>query len=47
MTMRVYAEGGRALGAWVAQAMDVAEATDDPAEKEAAEDFVALMTPVV
>ena len=47
MTMRVNAEGCRALGAWVAQAMDVAEATDDPAEKEAAEDFVALMTPVV
>ena len=47
MTMRVYAEGSRALGAWVAQAMDVAEATDDPVEKLAAEDFVALMTPVV
>ncbi len=47
MTMRVYAEGSRALGAWVAQAMDVAEATGDPAEKQAADDFVALMTPVV
>src|SRR5579875_75246 len=47
MTMRVNAEGCRALGAWVAQAMDVAEATDDPAERQAAEDFVALMTPVV
>jgi alkylation response protein AidB-like acyl-CoA dehydrogenase len=47
MTMRVYAEGSRAVGGWVAQAMDVAEATDDPAQKQEAEDFVALMTPVV
>ncbi len=47
MTMRVYAEGCRAVGGWVAQAMDVAEASEDPAEKQAAEDFVALMTPVV
>ena len=47
MTMRVYAEGCRAVGGWVAQAMDVAEASEDAAEKQAAEDFVALMTPVV
>ena len=47
MTMRVYAEGCRALGAWVAQALDVSEASQDPAEKQEAEDFVALMTPVV
>ena len=47
MTMRVNAEGCRALGAWVAQAMDVAEATSDPGERQEAEDFVALMTPVV
>ena len=47
MTMRVYAEGCRAVGGWVARAMDVAEASEDAAEKAAAEDFVALMTPVV
>ena len=47
MTMRVYAEGCRAVGGWVAQAMDVADASDDAAEKEAAEDLIALMTPVV
>ena len=47
MTMRVYAEGCRALGAWVAQALDVSEASEDPAERQEAEDFVARMTPVV
>jgi alkylation response protein AidB-like acyl-CoA dehydrogenase len=47
MTMRVYAEGSRAVGGWVAHALDVAEATDDPALKEEMEDFIALMTPVV
>jgi alkylation response protein AidB-like acyl-CoA dehydrogenase len=47
MTMRVYAEGSRAVGGWVAHAMDVSEATDDPALKEEMEDFIALMTPVV
>jgi alkylation response protein AidB-like acyl-CoA dehydrogenase len=47
MTMRVYAEGSRAVGGWVAHAMDVAEAADDPALKEEMEDFIALMTPVV
>jgi alkylation response protein AidB-like acyl-CoA dehydrogenase len=47
MTMRVYAEGSRAVGGWVAHALDVSEATDDPALKEEMEDFVALMTPVV
>lgn len=47
MTMRVYAEGSRAVGGWVAHALDVAEATDDPVLKEETEDFIALMTPVV
>ena len=47
MTMRVYAEGSRAVGGWVAQAMDIAEAAEDPALREEMEDFTALMTPVV
>ncbi|MFT8420267.1 MAG: acyl-CoA dehydrogenase C-terminal domain-containing protein [Gluconacetobacter sp.] len=47
MTMRVNAEGCRALGAWVAMALDVAEHGGDERERRDAEDFVALMTPVV
>lgn len=41
LTMRAYNEGCRALGVWVANALDDAEAGD-----EAAADFVALMTPI-
>ncbi len=47
MTMRVSAEGCRAVGIWVARAMDVAAHSADAAEREEAADFVALMTPVV
>jgi alkylation response protein AidB-like acyl-CoA dehydrogenase len=47
MTMRVNAEGCRAVGIWVARAMDVAAHTEDAAAREEAMDFVALMTPVV
>ncbi|MGK6357119.1 acyl-CoA dehydrogenase C-terminal domain-containing protein [Sphingomonas sp. DT-207] len=47
MTMRVYAEGCRALGQWVSRALDAEKHAIDPAEKARAADFVALMTPVV
>ena len=47
MTIRAYNEGCRALGIWVASKMDIAERTQDPATKEEAEDFIALLTPVV
>jgi alkylation response protein AidB-like acyl-CoA dehydrogenase len=47
MTMRAYNEGCRALGVWVANALDRAERSKDSAEREAAADFVALLTPVV
>ena len=47
MTMRVTAEGCRAMGIWVARAMDVAGHAEDAAAREEASDFVALMTPVV
>ncbi len=43
LTMRAYAEGCRALGLWVADALDAVER----GEGEKAEDFAALMTPVV
>jgi butyryl-CoA dehydrogenase len=47
LTMRAYTEGTRALGALVAKEADVSEAHADPARRQEADDFVALMTPVV
>ena len=47
MTMRAYTEGARALSAWVGLAVDRAERHPDPAERQAADEFVALLTPVV
>jgi alkylation response protein AidB-like acyl-CoA dehydrogenase len=47
MTMRAYNEGCRALGVWVANALDRMERLPDSPEKSEAEDFIALMTPVV
>jgi alkylation response protein AidB-like acyl-CoA dehydrogenase len=47
MTMRAYNEGCRALGVWVANALDRMERSKDSAAAEAASDFVALLTPVV
>ncbi|NHO34029.1 acyl-CoA dehydrogenase C-terminal domain-containing protein [Acetobacter fallax] len=47
MTMRVIAEGCRALGAWVAGELDIAEHSTNEQERRDAEDVVALMTPVV
>jgi alkylation response protein AidB-like acyl-CoA dehydrogenase len=47
MTMRVNAEACRAVGIWVAQAVDLSKHAATPAERRSAEDFTALMTPVV
>ena len=47
LTVRSYAEGCRALGAWVARALDEAERSPDPARRKEADDFTQLMTPVV
>ncbi|MDO7843799.1 acyl-CoA dehydrogenase C-terminal domain-containing protein [Sphingomonas immobilis] len=47
MTMRAYNEGCRALSGWVARALDAEKHATDPAVKQRAEDFTALMTPVV
>ncbi|CAA9331393.1 MAG: Long chain acyl-CoA dehydrogenase [fadN-fadA-fadE operon] [uncultured Gemmatimonadaceae bacterium] len=47
MTMRAYVEGGRALAYWVGMLIDVAERHEGADEKQAADDLVALMTPVV
>ncbi|MGQ3675534.1 acyl-CoA dehydrogenase C-terminal domain-containing protein [Xanthobacter sp. TB0139] len=47
MTMRAYNEGCRALGSWVAKTLDVSKHHPDPEERKKAEDFTALMTPIV
>ncbi|MGH2340959.1 acyl-CoA dehydrogenase C-terminal domain-containing protein [Segnochrobactraceae bacterium EtOH-i3] len=47
MTMRAYNEGCRALGVWVARALDRVALHPDAAVRREAEDFTALMTPVV
>jgi hypothetical protein len=47
LTMRALTEGARALAGWVSLAVDRAERHPDPAVREEAEDFLALMTPIV
>ncbi len=47
MTIRATTEGCRALGIWVAQAVDLSTHAATATEREEAADFVALMTPIV
>lgn len=47
MTMRANNEGCRALGAWVARALDAEKHATDSEVRQRATDFVALMTPIV
>ena len=47
LTMRAYTEGARALAVWVSLALDRAERHPDPDQRAEAEDFAALMTPIV
>ncbi|SEN40095.1 Acyl-CoA dehydrogenase [Sphingomonas gellani] len=47
MTMRVYAEGCRAVGQWASRALDTQKHGETPELRARATDFVALMTPVV
>ena len=47
MTIRAYTEGSRALGGWVSRQLDEVARNPDPAARRAAEDFTALMTPLV
>lgn len=47
LTQRALAEGCRMLALWTAQALDVSERHQDAAIRQQADDFVALMTPVV
>jgi butyryl-CoA dehydrogenase len=47
LTMRAQIEGCRALAMWTALEQDVAHRHPDAAEREAADDFVQLITPIV
>jgi alkylation response protein AidB-like acyl-CoA dehydrogenase len=47
LTMRAYIEGCRALSGWVARELDVMHRSADEEKKRAADDFTALLTPVV
>ena len=47
LTAKAFIEGSRALAYWVGWQIDMAERHPDPAERQAAEDLAALMTPVV
>ena len=47
LTMRAYTEGCRALAGWVAVALDRSHRHEDGRARQEAEDFVALMTPIV
>lgn len=46
LTQKVFAEGSRSLGYYLATYADIAEATQDPVEKKAADDRLALLTPI-
>ncbi|HPQ97840.1 MAG TPA: acyl-CoA dehydrogenase family protein, partial [Thiolinea sp.] len=47
LTMRAYTEGNRALSIWVARALDTASHATDEQQRQDADAFVALMTPIV
>jgi butyryl-CoA dehydrogenase len=47
LTMRAFAEGARALAYWIGMQLDLAEHHPEPAARQAADDLVALMTPVI
>jgi alkylation response protein AidB-like acyl-CoA dehydrogenase len=47
LTMKCFVEGARALAYWVGLQLDRAERHSDPAERQAADDLAALMTPVI
>ncbi|MCR5866654.1 acyl-CoA dehydrogenase C-terminal domain-containing protein [Aquincola sp. J276] len=47
LTARAYAEGGRAMGAYTSLQLDIELASEDEAERQAAADEVALLTPII
>ncbi|MBB5052354.1 alkylation response protein AidB-like acyl-CoA dehydrogenase [Afipia massiliensis] len=47
MSIRAFNEGARALVVWTSLKSDVAHRSDDPKEREAADDHMGLLTPVI
>ncbi len=47
LTQRAYVEGSRALAVWAGKALDVADRHPDQQTRQDADDFVALITPVI
>jgi alkylation response protein AidB-like acyl-CoA dehydrogenase len=47
MKMKAMTEGCRALALWIGHELDIATSHPDPERREAADDLVALMTPIV
>ena len=47
LTMKSLNEGCRLLAAWVSEALDVMEHSQDSAQQQEADDFVQLMTPII
>jgi butyryl-CoA dehydrogenase len=47
LTQRAYVEGCRALAMWAATSLDIAKRHPDPAERAKADDFIAVITPVI
>ena len=47
LTMRAFSEGARALAYWTGMQLDISEKHPDPETRQAADDLVALMTPII
>jgi hypothetical protein len=47
LTQRAYIEGCRALAVWAAKNLDIARRHPDPVERARADDFIAVITPVI
>ncbi len=47
MTMKSYIEGCRMMGVWIGQEVDISQKHPEKEERQRADDFVQLMTPVV
>jgi alkylation response protein AidB-like acyl-CoA dehydrogenase len=47
LTMRAFSEGARALAYWIGMQLDISEKHPDAEVRKAADDLVALMTPII
>ncbi|MGI9500891.1 MAG: acyl-CoA dehydrogenase C-terminal domain-containing protein, partial [Geminicoccaceae bacterium] len=47
LTMRAFSEGARAFAYWIGMQLDISEKHPDAEKRQAADDLVALMTPII